>query len=109
MPRVKSRSSRQVDFRQQPALTLRHMPLFILCIMHGMLVYMAGRQEAPPPLGLVAITSPDGHEHLVDEQVFARTRSGRWPARCGVTVVSAALDAGPGRPCVRCTPSMVAR
>lgn len=73
-------------------------------MMHGVLTGMHSSPTRVPP-GLVAITSPhDGREHLVDEMVFARSWTGRWPARCGTLVVSGPLEAGPGRRCGLCDP-----
>jgi hypothetical protein len=50
----------------------------------------------------VTITAPDRCDHLVDEKVFATSRTGRYTARCGAIVVSAGLAEGPGRPCPLC-------
>jgi hypothetical protein len=55
------------------------------------------------PLGLVAITSPGGQEHLVDEFAFTTSHSGHWRARCGAMVMSAPLASRPGRPCAMCS------
>jgi hypothetical protein len=54
--------------------------------------------------GLVIVTAPDRCDHLVDEGVFATSPTGRYAARCGAVVVSAALAEGPGRPCPLCNP-----
>ncbi|MFD1529656.1 hypothetical protein [Pseudonocardia aurantiaca] len=50
------------------------------------------------------VTSPDGHDHLVDERVFAASWDGHYLARCGSFVISTALTAGPEPLCPLCFP-----
>jgi hypothetical protein len=59
-------------------------------------------------LDAVAITTPDGAEHVVPHVAFAeRWADGRYPARCGAWVTSASMFDPPGKPCelCRCTPA----
>jgi hypothetical protein len=54
--------------------------------------------------GFLPISCPDGRDHLVDERVLATSPDGRYRARCGEYVLSAALCTPPGRLCALCVP-----
>lgn len=67
------------------------------------------RHMQPVDLGrrfLVAVTSPDGLEHLVSEGVFASATDGHFMARCGAVVISASLSTKPSKSCALCAGSL---
>jgi hypothetical protein len=75
-----------------------------MCFFYGVGMRMEPTHVLSSSSGLVTVTAPDHCDHLVDEKVFATSRSGRFAARCGALVVSAGLAEAPGRPCPLCTP-----
>jgi hypothetical protein len=60
--------------------------------------------QSPNSAAAVVLSAPDGWDHAVDEVILAKTLDGRYLARCGRLVLSAALVAEPGRRCPLCFP-----
>lgn len=68
---------------------------------------MTGDRTRPVLRQRIFITSSeDGHNHLVDDHVLASGLtylSGRFPAVCGRSIVSAPMVAPPGPECPQCS------